>query len=375
MEARNLLDKFSQERGIPESQSMDYSLDPRTQTYLRNSFVMQQNPLPSISTFVATRPIPSRPVSLLHHSPQPVHSNRALEVLFPRGIRMELQPGSFQVPQSTANGSQVPNLFQAAVLNSFISPQPVSFSMPPGRTKPLPETSSDEELEGKDGSRTYWHDWKNNLLIEVKKEEIIAQLTRQTNRSKVDRNDSDEWERTRETMASRGVHLKANQLKNKYNNLLSDYRKIRDWNRRSGVQLFWSMMHVDRRKEKLLMKFLEAWFEAIDSTQKDHHVNSPVCLESSSSVPRANNESIPSSPPNPIEGATPFVEARSRAENVDTEKETKTNSGKKWKKNCSKSAMMLVDVLERMAQNNVSVIQEVEKGRIAKEDARNKLLS
>ncbi|KAL2631445.1 hypothetical protein R1flu_016131 [Riccia fluitans] len=77
--------------------------------------------------------------------------------------------------------------------------------MPPGRIEPLPEISSDEELEGdrgddggerdtpieddadesdmainegKDGSRTYWHDWKTNLLIEVKKEEIIAQLTR-----------------------------------------------------------------------------------------------------------------------------------------------------------------------------------------------------
>ncbi|KAL2652458.1 hypothetical protein R1flu_020586 [Riccia fluitans] len=97
--------------------------------------------------------------------------------------------------------------------------------------------------------------------------------------------------------------------------------------------------------------------------------------ESSSSVPRANNESIPSSPANLIEGAAPFVEARSGAENVDTKKEARTNSGKKRKKNCSKSATMLVDVLERMSQNNVFVIQEVEKGRITREDARNKLLS
>ncbi|KAL2628624.1 hypothetical protein R1flu_013310 [Riccia fluitans] len=218
--------------------------------------------------------------------------------------------------------------------------------MPPGRSEPLPETSNGEEFEGdrgddggergmpieddadesnmainegKDGSRTYWHAWKTNLLIEVKKEEIIAQLTRQTSRSKFDRNDRDEWERTRETMASCGVHLKANQLKNKYNNLLSDYRKIKDWNRHNGVQLFWSMMRVDRRKEKLPMKFLE------------------VC--------------------------------RSGAENVDTEKEARTNSGIKRKKNCSKSATMLVDVLERMSQDKVFVIQEVEKGRIAKEDA------
>ncbi|KAL2632230.1 hypothetical protein R1flu_016916 [Riccia fluitans] len=228
--------------------------------------------------------------------------------------------------------------------------------MPPGRTEPLPETSSGEELEGdrgddggergttieddadesdmaidegKDGSRMYWHDWKTNLLIEVKKEEIIAQLTKQTNESKFDKNDRDEWERTREMMASHGVHLKANQLKNKHNNLLSDYRKIRDWNRRSGVQSFWSMTRVDRRKEKLPMKFLEAWFKAIDSTQKNHHVNSPVSLASSSLVPRANNESVPSSPANPIEGAAPFVEARSGAENVDIEKEAK----KIWIKN------------------------------------------
>ncbi|KAL2629415.1 hypothetical protein R1flu_014101 [Riccia fluitans] len=269
-------------------------------------------------------------------------------------MQMELQPGSFQVPQSTANGSQVPNSFQVSVSNSFINPQPVSFPMPPGRTEPLPETSNGEELEGdrgddggergtpieddedesdmaidegKDGSRTYWHDWKTNLLIEVKKEEIIAQLTKQTSRSKFDRNDRDKWERMRETMASRGVHLKANQLKNKYKNLLSDYHKIRDWNRHSGVQSFWSMTRVDRRKEKLPMKFLEAWFEAIDSTQKDRHVNSSMCLESSSSVPKANNESIPSSPANPIEGAAPFFEAQSRAENVDTEKEARTNSG------------------------------------------------
>ncbi|KAL2622176.1 hypothetical protein R1flu_002381 [Riccia fluitans] len=178
---------------------------------------------------------------------------------------MELQPGSFQVPQSTTNGRQVANSFQASDSSSIISPQPVSIPMPPGRSKPLPETSSGEELEGdrgddggergtpieddvdesdmaidkgKDGSRTYWHDWKTNLLIEVKKEEIIAQLTRQTNRSKFDRNDRDEWERTREMMASRSVHLKANQLKNKYNNLLFDYHKIKDWNRRSGVQSF-----------------------------------------------------------------------------------------------------------------------------------------
>ncbi|KAL2632231.1 hypothetical protein R1flu_016917 [Riccia fluitans] len=84
MEARNLLDEFSQERGIPKSQSMDYSLDPCTQTYLRNLFVMQQNPLPSIPAFVVP-PIPSRPVSLPHHSPQPVQSNRAPESSISKG--------------------------------------------------------------------------------------------------------------------------------------------------------------------------------------------------------------------------------------------------------------------------------------------------
>ncbi|KAL3683132.1 hypothetical protein R1sor_001154 [Riccia sorocarpa] len=122
--------------------------------------------VPPVPSFVVTRPILTRVMSMQPHY--------VAEVIFPI----------------------------MAIVNSIL--------VSPGRNEPLPDSpivnmpeaehikekvergkAVEEDLnqtdadgdEGKDGSQTYWHDWKTMLLIEMKKEKLLAN-SRQSGRLK-----------------------------------------------------------------------------------------------------------------------------------------------------------------------------------------------
>ncbi|KAL3693648.1 hypothetical protein R1sor_007299 [Riccia sorocarpa] len=347
MGARNLAAEFLQDSGVPESQPMDYSFCPRTQTFFREPIVAFQHRVHpvarSVHNFVQNPLLPNR-VQLGMTSPIP-------------GRNVSLPESS-----GTETG-------QANVNEEEFEPVAAAEDEPEDS-----DSGADEGAdEGKDGGRVYWHDWKTKLLLEVKKEEYQASSSK-SGKAKFDRNEREEWERTRETMAERGVVMKYWQLKNKYGNLQSDFRKVRDWNKKTGKPPYWSMDGKEKKKHRLPAKFLQEWFELIDFTQKDRHISSPPCLESSSAAPKPTDAGSPSTPSTPAANFVPGVEARSGYSGVDAESESRSNSGQKRKKDASKSASMMVDAIDRMAATNADVIREVERSRVAREDKRNQVL-
>ncbi|KAL3678710.1 hypothetical protein R1sor_021666 [Riccia sorocarpa] len=180
--------------------------------------------------------------------------------------------------------------------------------------------------------------------LEVKRDEFLAGK-QVASRNKADRADREEWEKTRDIMAARGVVFKYWQVKNKYGNLLTDFRKVHNWKGRTGNPSYWEMSASEKRAERLPPKFPEQWFDLMFETQKErHNINLP-CLESSSLPPRNGDASNPSSPTTPVPGSVPAVDARS-GETAESH---------------------LKDALDRMSAKNVAAIREFRYGLNAKQ--------
>ncbi|KAL3684660.1 hypothetical protein R1sor_002682 [Riccia sorocarpa] len=144
--------------------------------------------------------------------------------------------------------------------------------------------NEDLDEEGNSGSRTFWRDWEVVALIESQKEltEFCAQLK---GRKKKTLSSDDKWDRVERTMTEKAVGKSRKQMKGKWKTLLQEYRKINDYDKKSGNGPWSSMSRAERKQNKLPVKFADQWFSLLDTFQHERHINNPVCLESSSKAP------------------------------------------------------------------------------------------
>ncbi|KAL3692252.1 hypothetical protein R1sor_005903 [Riccia sorocarpa] len=260
MDARIQACDYLVDSGVPESQPMDYSLCPRTQTFFREPIHVFVNRVVPLAPSV----LPRRPI------PAPAARSVPLQLNF---INDPLLPSRLQLGRT----SPIPGRTEPLPEGSGTDAEHADFIEEEPEPVVTAEQDADDSAaradEGNSSGRVYWHDWKTLLLIQVKKDELLAS-GRQTARAKFDRNESIEWEK-----AEKGVVMKAWQFKNKYGNLLFDHRKVRDWKGRTGKPSYWDMSASEKKEERLPAKMLVEWYELLDSTQGIRPVNSPVCLE------------------------------------------------------------------------------------------------
>ncbi|KAL3688750.1 hypothetical protein R1sor_015059 [Riccia sorocarpa] len=329
------------------------------------------------------RSIPTRPLPSLPNFNSPVQFNMGASSSHSVPVRRPV-PAPVQAPI-------------AAPLPE--SPGPVRAPFPAAFGAPLPESDDersheDQEPEqgdagvetaaaedaggdsdgdgGKDGGRYHWNDWKTLALIKVKKDEQLADI--RAGRKKVTCEKVD-WEKTRASMDARGTKMKGWQLKNKWNNLLSEHRKVREYNSKTGNPPFWTLSREKRKEKRLPVEFLEEWFDLLELSQGDRHVNTPVRLESSSAPPPQSPDPQPSSPSTPVQGIPAPGVTRSGAATSSADATSHSNSGVKRKKDASKSATLLVDAIDRMAARNTENMREVEQGKNSRDQQRQEWLT
>ncbi|KAL2612694.1 hypothetical protein R1flu_024386 [Riccia fluitans] len=191
-------------------------------------------------------------------------------------------------------------------------PKPVT--VPPGRDVPLPllnswhvvdepspgartereevpntpqmatdEGSSDEsgDEEGKKGARLFWHDHMIMALIDIMKEEHHRAKQEPDHARK--ESDKMKFDRIRDYMKEQAIQLKSRQLRAKWTQLQSNYKKVADHNNKSGHSPYHKMSKQDIKKNKNLPdKFPKHWYNLMDTFDRRRVVMDRDCAISSS---------------------------------------------------------------------------------------------
>ena len=103
----------------------------------------------------------------------------------------------------------------------------------------------------------YWNLERELALATFKKDEEILVSEDRNYRMKTGK---EKWEAAAEMLQDKGLKGQdGGQLKRKYTNMYSDYKKINDWQKRSGALCWWNMDDSERKgtEVKLIKKEFE----------------------------------------------------------------------------------------------------------------------
>ncbi|KAL3684514.1 hypothetical protein R1sor_002536 [Riccia sorocarpa] len=165
------------------------------------------------------------------------------------------------------------------------------------------------------------------------------------------------WKRIHAAMLSKGVQADPSQLRNKWESTLGSYKKVKDWNIRSGVEPYASLSRADRKANNLPLEFPDRWFEILESFYAGRPSITPPCMA----------ESMPGSSGLDLPASSPGAPAEDDRYYSSTDPTVRSNSGKLRKKNASKSANAIVDCLDRFT-NSMSEAETKRQDRQAKRD-------
>lgn len=129
---------------------------------------------------------------------------------------------------------------------------------------------------------------------------------------------------------------------------------MKDWNNRSGVEPYASLSRADRKLNALPLEFPERWQDILESFYGNRPSVTPPCM--AESMPGAS--SLDRRSPSTDDGDDGGFDST-------TDPTVRSNSGKRRKKDMSKSATAIVDAMDRFT----SSISDVEVKR-AERDAR-----
>ena len=138
----------------------------------------------------------------------------------------------------------------------------------------------------------YWNLDREIILCTFKKDEDMLEKEDRNYRMKTGK---EKWDACAEMLQSKGLKGQdGGQLKRKYTNLFSDYKKINDWQKRSGALCWWNMDDSERKESevKMIKKDFEEelynFMSAFLSTK--HNVNPPVIVDSGTPIKKSGAE-------------------------------------------------------------------------------------
>ncbi|KAL3678216.1 hypothetical protein R1sor_021172 [Riccia sorocarpa] len=264
--------------------------------------------------------------------------------------------------------SQVPS---RPIPSQFV-PIPEEDSFDQGRVHPAAQFGAVPPTDGAGGSqpanrrrqstgnvtkviRKQWESSQVEALLECKKAEA-EELESLVGREQIISAEM-KWKRIHAAMLAKGVQADPSQLRNKWESTLGSYKKVKDWNNRSGVEPYASLSRADRKANNLPLEFPDRWLDILESFYAGRPSITPPCMA----------ESMPGSSGVDPPASSPGAPAEDDRYYSSTDPTVRSNSGKRRKKDASKSANAIVDCLDRFT-NSMSEAETKRQDREAKRD-------
>ncbi|KAL3679137.1 hypothetical protein R1sor_022093 [Riccia sorocarpa] len=202
-------------------------------------------------------------------------------------------------------------------------------------------------------TRKQWEKWEVIVLLELKKKES-EDAAMYAGREQIENADA-KWAAIATEMAAKGINRDAAQISNKYLKVLGKYKKIKDYHvKRTGAAPY-SELDPQQRKEAGLDPDFPAEYTALLYTFYGRRpcMNPPYAAESLNIRSQGNSPSNDDSPTTPQQGrpSTPMPSTASDSNGPDRdsvrELGARGNSGKRRKKDASKSANAVADAMDK----------------------------
>ncbi|KAL3691517.1 hypothetical protein R1sor_005168 [Riccia sorocarpa] len=219
------------------------------------------------------------------------------------------------------------------------------------RRSSLPPRPANSQGNPAKKQRQNWETWQTEWLCEFKKienEEMNGLVGRENLQPSEER-----WSKVQERLAEKGIHRSISQIQRKWEGTLAKYKKIRDWGFRSGVAPYSELTQEQRKEADLDPNYPESVFMSIHSCYKDRPVMNPPCMQNS--MP-AFGRSV-ETPPSPMQRPTtpiPSDTERSPSETL-SDVAGRANSGRRKKKDMSRSSAAVVDAVDKLGSSLVAV--------------------
>lgn len=211
-------------------------------------------------------------------------------------------------------------------------------------------------------SRFSWENWMVTSLLEAKKSEWDEQESL-VGRAQMLTSDA-KWSKVQDYMRGKNVFADIHQLKYKWDNLLGQYKKIKDHQHKSGNPQFETMTRSERRAQGLAVEFSQAWMDLLDSFYGGNATINPPCMAEGFETDPSDEERNSQTPGDP-ESETA----------VHSECTAKSNSGKRRKSakakpviadcisNLSDRFIEVEDRKQKWLEENAKVVNETERER------------
>ncbi|KAL2642573.1 hypothetical protein R1flu_010160 [Riccia fluitans] len=136
-------------------------------------------------------------------------------------------------------------------------------------------------------------------------------------------------------MLANGVQADPSQLRNKWESVLGHYKKVKDWNNRSGVELYASLSKVDRKLNALPLEIPKHWHDILESFYGNRpSVIRPCMAESIPWALSLDRRDLPTD------------DADDGGFDSTIDPTVRSNFGKRRKKDISKSATTIVNAMD-----------------------------
>ncbi|KAL3700260.1 hypothetical protein R1sor_018282 [Riccia sorocarpa] len=219
-----------------------------------------------------------------------------------------------------------------------------------GNVRPKPPARDNER------ARIHWTEASTLALIEAKKEEQDEKDGR-TGRENMLSADQ-KYKLIEEKLAKKRIFVPFGKIQGKWEKLTTEYRKIRDFGRSTGVSPYWSMDSAQREAEKLPANFSEQVFYAMDAFLGSRPAINPVLFESSPiDSPKSEDDPAVTDPENRSASVNDFQSEpnTSASERTDDGIESARHNSGKRKKDVSKSANAIVTAMSSISESFVAV--------------------
>ncbi|KAL2631988.1 hypothetical protein R1flu_016674 [Riccia fluitans] len=220
----------------------------------------------------------------------------------------------------------------------------------PSSSAAIPNGGNGNEGNPNSKTRKQWERWQVEILLELKKREseedgsYASHEQMETNAGR--------WGYIAAELAKHGIARPWEQVKKKYERVTAAHKKINDYHGRSGVAPYEQLDARQRKKENLDPDFHQSYISILSTFYKKRPCMNPPYQAESLPRSKPNNNDNPDSPTAPGNPSSPL---QSDPEHTCPEPlrdiGERSNSGKRRKKDSSRSSLVMVDAIEKFGQS------------------------
>ncbi|GBG75647.1 hypothetical protein CBR_g20275 [Chara braunii] len=221
------------------------------------------------------------------HTPSPLHTPGGVPTATPSPVVRE--SGTHDTAPRSESSPSPPAAIPSPINGNVSSHTPPSVSVPSRTRVGGPSRNPRRRLSSGEKSTDRWGETETEWLCRFRNEvkELMGQETEAYGRARLK---AGFWKIVEERMRAKGYTRDHEQCKNKFNQILDNYRRLRADEGWSGLPSYWDMNQTRRKKYNVDFVLRRSWYDIIHLVEKDKDsINLTNLMDSGANDERVEN--------------------------------------------------------------------------------------